>query len=273
MNRQTLIAEIKRKRSFLCVGLDTDIDRIPKKFLKYDNPVLEFNKVIIDLTSKYCVAYKPNTAFYEKYGSRGWKTLEDTFAYMPDNILKIADAKRGDIGNTSAQYARAFFDTLHADAVTVAPYMGSDSVNPFLEWKDKWVILLAVTSNSGSSDFQMQPLGQGMPLYQKVVQTAIQWGDPGQMMLVVGATAGDHIRKVRDLAPEHFFLVPGVGAQGGDLKEVARNAMTKNCGLLVNLSRSVIYADNSANFEEAVVSACEAVQLEMEQLLKEHHVL
>src|SRR5690606_29599602 len=162
--------------------------------------------------------YKPNTAFYEMYGSRGWKTLEDTFAYMPDNILKIADAKRGDIGNTSAQYARAFFDTLHADAVTVAPYMGSDSVNPFLEWKDKWVILLAVTSNSGSQDFQRQSAEHGMLLYQKVVQTAIQRGDTGEMMLVGRATAGDHIRKVRDLAPEHFVLVPGFGAHGGDLK-------------------------------------------------------
>lgn len=273
MNKAALIAEIKRKRSFLCVGLDTDIDRIPKQFLSYENPVLEFNKVIIDLTAPYCVAYKPNTAFYERYGWKGWKTLEDTFDHIPENIFKIADAKRGDIGNTSAHYARAFFDALNADAVTVAPYMGSDSVEPFLQWKDKWVILLAVTSNAGSKDFQLLRDGDGKALYEKVIETSREWGSDEQLMLVVGATAGEHIRKVRQLAPDHFFLVPGVGAQGGDLKEVTKNGMNKECGLLVNLSRSVIYADNSRNFEEAVVSACQSVQQEMEQLLMEHQVL
>ncbi len=273
MTKTQLIEAIKSKRSFLCVGLDTDIHRIPKKFLQYDNPVLEFNKAIIDLTAPYCVAYKPNTAFYERDGWKGWKTLEETFHHIPEGVFKIADAKRGDIGNTSEHYARAFFENMNADSVTVAPYMGNDSVAPFLKWKDKWVILLAITSNAGSHDFQLQSLDNGGLLYERVVKTATGWGTSEQMMFVVGATTGDHIRKMRTLAPDYFFLVPGVGAQGGDLHQVAQNGMTKDCGLLVNLSRSVIYADNSANFEEAVVSACKQIQQEMEQLLIRHHVV
>lgn len=273
MNKNDLVAEIRAKRSFLCVGLDTDIDRIPKKFLEYANPVLEFNKVIIDLTAPYCVAYKPNTAFYERYGAEGWKTLEETLKYIPDNCLKIADAKRGDIGNTSGYYAQAFFETLNADAVTVAPYMGKDSVVPFLGREEKWVILLALTSNTGSADFQTQANAQGRMLYEEVLGKASEWATPDQMMFVVGATNGEHIGRIRKQVPNHFFLVPGVGAQGGDLHEVAKYGMTSDCGLLVNASRSIIYAENSANFEEAVIAACTSLQGQMAQLLEAHGVL
>lgn len=273
MNRSELIAQIKSKRSFLCVGLDTDIDRIPRKFLDYDNPVLAFNKAIIDLTAPYCVAYKPNTAFYERYGSEGWKTLEETLNYIPDNCLKIADAKRGDIGNTSGYYAQAFFEALNADAITVAPYMGKDSVVPFLGWKEKWVILLALTSNAGSADFQTRANSEGQLLYEEVLAKACEWATPEQMMFVVGATNGEHIGRIRAQVPHHFFLVPGVGAQGGDLQEVARYGMTADCGLLVNASRSIIYAENSAKFEEAVTAACRSLQGQMEQLLEVHNVL
>lgn len=267
MNKQQIFDEIKRKRSFLCVGLDSDIDRIPKKFLKYDDPVLAFNKTIIEITAPYCVAYKPNTAFYERYGATGWKTLESTFELIPENILRIADAKRGDIGNTSGYYAHAAFEALNADAITVAPYMGEDSVKPFLAWKNKWVILLAITSNPGGAEFQQQKLVSGELLYEKVVKTSQTWGSSENLMYVVGATNGEHIDRMRELAPDHFFLVPGVGAQGGSLAEVARRGMNDSCGLLVNASRSVIYADNSSNFEEAVEQSCKALQSEMEGIL------
>lgn len=273
MNKQALIDTIRHKKSFLCVGLDTDIDRIPKKFLQYDNPVLTFNKAIIDITAPHCVAYKPNAAFYERYGWEGVKTLQETLDYIPKGILKIVDAKRGDIGNTSAHYARAVFDTMNADAITVAPYMGRDSVTPFFEWKNKWVILLAVTSNEGSQDFQMLHNVEGQALYEKVVEESQKWGSSEQMMFVVGATVGEHIERVRSIAPDYFFLVPGVGAQGGSLSEVARLGMTRDCGLLVNASRSIIYADNSANFEDAVATACQSLQGEMSQLLSEHGVI
>lgn len=267
MTKADLIATIKEKRSFLCVGLDTDIRRIPKKFLAFEDPVLAFNKTIIEITAPYAVAYKPNTAFYENTGSKGWKTLEDTFAAMPADVLKIADAKRGDIGNTSNQYAEAGFNILGADAITVAPYMGSDSVQPFLEWKDKWTILLAVTSNAGSSDFQTLKLENGNTLYSEVVQRAKNWGSSDQLMFVVGATSGKHIGEMRSLAPDHFFLVPGVGAQGGSLSEVASQGMNDDCGLLVNASRSILYADNSLKFEEAVESVCRKLQKQMEEAL------
>lgn len=273
MERQELIDTIKEKRSFLCVGLDTDINRIPEEFLQHDNPMLAFNKAIIDITSPYCVAYKPNTAFYEQYGSEGWKTLEQTLEYIPNGIMKIADAKRGDIGNTSRQYAKAFFDNLNADALTIAPYMGRDSVQPFMEWKEKWTVLLAVTSNEGSADFQQQQLKTEELLYEKVVKTAMNWSDSEKLMFVVGATAGEHIRRVREMAPDNFFLVPGVGAQGGSLSDVATKGMTADCNLLVNASRSIIYAKNSANFEDAVRSACEKLQREMEQLLSARGVI
>jgi orotidine-5'-phosphate decarboxylase len=273
MNKQEIFEQIKLKRSFLCVGLDTDIDRIPKQFLKYDNPVLEFNKAIIEITAPYAVAYKPNTAFYERYGAAGWNTLHETIACMPANVLKIADAKRGDIGNTSGYYAKAFFETMQADAVTVAPYMGADSVLPFLEWKNKWTILLALTSNAGSADFQLIATTSGSSLYEEVVQQAVNWGDSDQLMFVVGATNAVHLSKMRKLAPDHFFLVPGVGAQGGSLADVAKYGMNDNCGLLVNASRSIIYADNSANFEESVELACKSLQAEMESLLKQHGLI
>lgn len=273
MTRAELVTAIKAKRTFLCVGLDTDIDRIPKKFLRYDDPVLAFNQAIIEITAPYCVAYKPNTAFYERYGAPGWITLEKTIKAIPESHLIIADAKRGDIGNTSRHYARAFFESLGADAITVAPYMGADSVEPFLEWEGKWVILLGVTSNAGSADFQRLPLAEKEQLYEAVVRRATAWGSPEELMFVVGATAGDDIERVRKIAPGYFFLVPGVGAQGGSLTEVAHQAMTKDCGLIVNASRSIIYANNSANFEDAVVQSCRSIQQEMEKLMVEHGVI
>jgi orotidine-5'-phosphate decarboxylase len=267
MNRKALVEQILRKRSFLCVGLDTDIERIPEKFRNYANPVLAFNEAIVEITSPYCVAYKPNTAFYECHGWQGWKTLEDTLRFIPESHLTIVDAKRGDIGNTSLKYAKAFFEQMNADALTVAPYMGSDSVQPFLEYKDKWLILLAVTSNEGSNDFQLQQMDNGDMLFEKVVKTAQKWGSPENLMFVVGATRSGQLARMREIAPENFFLVPGVGAQGGSLEDVAAQAMTNECGLLVNASRSIIYAGNSANFEQEVENACLELQQQMEQLL------
>lgn len=267
MNKSELITQIKSKRSFLCVGLDTDLAKIPKKFLNFQNPILEFNKVIIDITSPYCVAFKPNSAFYERHGSIGWSDLDLTFKHIPKDIFKIADAKRGDIGNTSTYYANAFFDEMGADALTIAPYMGADSVQPFLTRADKWAILLALTSNAGSADFQQLKLDDGRFVFEAVVNQAAKWATSDQLMFVVGATRGEFLSKMRSIAPDYFFLVPGVGAQGGDLKEVAELAMNDDCGLLVNASRSIIYPEYSDNFELAVENACKVMQQEMELLL------
>ncbi len=262
MTREQLIRNIFGKQTFLCVGLDTDLKKIPKHLLSEEDPIFAFNKAIIDATAAHCVAYKPNLAFYECFGLKGWQAFEKTIAYLkhnsPDHFI-IADAKRGDIGNTSAMYARSFFEEEDVDALTVAPYMGSDSVTPFLKYPGKWVVLLALTSNAGSHDFQMLKDQAGKALFEHVLETSQQWGDADQMMYVVGATQGSLFRDVRKLAPEHFLLVPGVGAQGGSLEEVCEYGMTKDCGLLVNSSRGIIYADNTPDF--ASVAAAKAQEL------------
>ncbi len=253
MTRKELIENIKRKKSFLCVGLDTDIKKIPQHIADGENPIFAFNKAIIDATAAYCVAYKPNLAFYESFGADGWKALEQTVEYLranyPDQFI-IADAKRGDIGNTSQLYARSFFEHLGVDAITVAPYMGQDSVTPFLGYPGKWVILLALTSNKGSHDFQLIPDKEGTPLFERVITTSSQWAGPEEMMYVVGATQGKMFENIRRVAPDSFLLVPGVGAQGGSLEEVCRYGMIDDCGLLVNSSRGIIYASNGEDFAE-----------------------
>ncbi len=241
MNRQQLVEQIRLKQSYLCVGLDTDLSKIPAHLLKEPDPVFAFNKAIIDATKDLCVAYKINTAFYEAMGLVGWQAMEKTVEYIPREILTIADAKRGDIGNTSAQYARAFFEAFHFDAITVAPYMGADSVKPFLAYKDKWTILLGLTSNEGAADFELQQLGKEK-LYEKVLRTAASWDKSGNLMFVVGATQASEFENIRKIVPHHFFLVPGVGAQGGSLKDISEKAMNKDVGLLVNASRAIIYA-------------------------------
>ncbi len=270
MTKQQLFEQIQKKRSFLCVGLDSSLDKIPQHLLKYENPILEFNKQIIDATKDLCVAYKPNTAFYECYGKKGWETLIETWKYIPQDIFSIADAKRGDIGNTSAMYAETFFNEksseMSFDSVTVAPYMGSDSVTPFLTFKDKWVILLALTSNSGHADFQLQEIGADK-LFEKVLKTSQQWATEEQMMYVVGATRGSAFADVRKLAPNHFLLVPGVGAQGGDLQEVCKYGLNSQCGLLINSSRGIIYASQGEDFAEKARAEALKLQQEMEQIL------
>ncbi|TCD00479.1 orotidine-5'-phosphate decarboxylase [Pedobacter psychroterrae] len=270
MNKAQLFEQIKNKRSFLCVGLDPVLENIPKHLLKYDNPVLEFNKQIIDATKDLCVAYKPNTAFFESMGLKGWESLIRTWEYMPKDIFSIADAKRGDIGNTSAMYADAFFNEsksqMSFDAITVAPYMGKDSVGPFLSYKDKWVILLALTSNAGHSDFQLHSTPQGM-LYEEVIRISSEWADSGQLMYVVGATRGAEFENIRRLAPDNFLLVPGIGAQGGSLAEVCKYGLNKECGLLVNSARSIIYAGNGPDFAEKAREEALKLQQEMEQIL------
>ena len=272
MTKQQLFEQIQKKRSFLCVGLDSSLDKIPQHLLRYENPILEFNKQIIDATKDLCVAYKPNTAFYECYGKKGWETLIETWKYIPQDIFSIADAKRGDIGNTSAMYAETFFNEkssgMSFDTVTVAPYMGSDSVTPFLTFKDKWVILLALTSNSGHADFQLQNIG-GDKLFEKVLKTSQEWATDEQMMYVVGATRGSAFADVRKLAPDHFLLVPGVGAQGGDLKEVCKYGLNSQCGLLINSSRGIIYAGQGEDFAERAREEALKLQKEMEQILVE----
>ena len=272
MDYNQLCDQIKRKRSFLCVGLDTDITKIPSFLLKEEDPVFEFNKRIIDATAQYAVAYKPNIAFYEAHGVSGWKSLEKTINYINliyEEIFVIADAKRGDIGNTSKMYARAFFEQLSCDAVTVAPYMGKDSVAPFLDFKNKWVILLALTSNESAKDFQLiDTKDSENKLYEVVLQKSLEWGDKDNLMYVVGATQTDHLKKIRGLVPDHFLLVPGVGAQGGSLKEVAENGMNDNCGLLVNSARSIIYADSSGDFDRIAGKKAHELQSEMAELLK-----
>jgi orotidine-5'-phosphate decarboxylase len=264
MNRLELCQQIARKSSYLCIGLDTDIDKIPRHLLKYADPVFEFNKQIIEATKEYAVAYKPNIAFYEALGVKGWESLKKTLACIPKDIFTIADAKRGDIGNTSSLYARAFFKELDFDSVTVAPYMGEDSVKPFLQFKDKWVILLAHTSNPGSADFQLiESKVTGRKLYEEVIIRSQQWASPDQLMYVVGATRTDKIGEIRQLAPEHFFLVPGIGAQGGDLAEVTKYGANKQCGLLVNSSRAIIYASDGEDFAMKANEEAAKVQREM----------
>lgn len=266
MNKQQLFENIKRKQSFLCVGLDTDIKKIPPHLLDGEDPIFTFNKAIVDATAKYCVAYKPNLAFYESLGIEGMAAFERTVTYIrenyPDQFI-IADAKRGDIGNTSEMYARSFFDHIKVDAVTVAPYMGEDSVKPFLLYPESWVILLALTSNKGSKDFQFTEDANGERLFEKVLKKSQEWATDEQMMYVVGATQGEMFLDIRKYAPHHFLLVPGVGAQGGSLEEVARYGMNDQCGLLVNSSRAIIYADNTPNFAVVAGEAAREVQQEM----------
>lgn len=267
MSRSKLFKNILQKNSFLCVGLDTDLDKIPPHLKETSDPIFEFNKKIIDATHDLCVAYKINTAFYEAEGLKGWKALEKTINYIPDDLLIIADAKRGDIGNTSERYAKAFFETLNCDAITVAPYMGVDSVTPFYNYSNKWVIILGLTSNMGSHDFQLIKDETGQELYKTVLQKSSLWGTPDDTMFVVGATHPERFKEIRELLPRHFFLVPGVGAQGGSLKEIAKYGMIDEIGLLVNSSRSIIYASNDEEFDiEARLKAME-MQKEMEDLL------
>ena len=267
MTRQELIQNIKTKRSFLCVGLDTDLKKVPAHLLNEEDPIYAFNKAIIDATAAYCVAYKPNLAFYEAFGVKGLMAFEKTVRYIQENYpdqFIIADAKRGDIGNTSAMYARTFFEEYNLDSVTVAPYMGEDSVTPFLGYDGKWVILLALTSNKGSHDFQLTESTDGEKLFLKVLRKSQEWAGNDQMMYVVGATQGQAFEEIRKIVPDHFLLVPGVGAQGGSLSEVCKYGMTQECGLLVNSSRAIIYADNTEKFAEAAAEAAKAVQQEME---------
>lgn len=274
MNRSELFQQIQLKKSYLCVGLDTDIEKIPSHLLTADDPIYEFNKSIIDATKEYCVAYKPNLAFYEALGIKGWESLKKTIDYIPKDCLIIADAKRGDIGNTSALYAKAFFNELKADAVTVAPYMGKDSVTPFLNFENKWVIVLALTSNEGANDFQTSLLEESNgPLYEKVIRSVQSWGSEDQIMFVVGATRAEQFSHVRSLAPNNFFLVPGVGAQGGDLKAISKAGFNKECGLLVNSSRQIIYAGKDEDFASRAGEEARKVQLEMEALLGEAGLL
>lgn len=268
MTRDELVAHIQKKRSYLCVGLDTDLEKIPKDLLGYPDPVFEFNRRIIDATHEYCVAYKPNIAFYEALGPRGWESLQKTLDYVPKALFTIADAKRGDIGNTSSLYAKAFFRQMNFDAVTVAPYMGEDSIRPFLDFKDKWVILLAHTSNSGSADFQLLESKSGRRMYEEVILRSLGWATVDKMMYVVGATRKDTLGQIRKLAPDHFFLVPGIGAQGGDLEIVSKIAMNKECGLLVNSSRAIIYASNATDFAEAAAKEAKAIRNRMHELLQ-----
>ena len=271
MNKQQLINNIKAKKSFLCVGLDTDLKKVPQHLLEEEDPIFAFNKAIIDATAPYCVAYKPNLAFYECFGVKGWMAFERTVKYLKENYpdqLIIADAKRGDIGNTSAMYARTFFEESQVDALTVAPYMGEDSVTPFLQYEGKWVVLLALTSNKGSHDFQLTESKEGERLFEKVLRVSQQWGNDENMMYVVGATQGSLFADIRAVAPKHFLLVPGVGAQGGSLQEVCEYGMTDECGLLVNSSRGIIYADHTENFVKVAGEKAKELQQEMAKELE-----
>jgi len=266
MTRLQLVEQINKKKSYLCVGLDTDITKIPKHLLSESDPVFTFNKAIIDATKDLCVSYKINTAFYEALGVKGWDAMEKTVHYIGDEHFKIADAKRGDIGNTSDQYAKAFFETMPFDAVTVAPYMGEDSVKPFLQYDGKWAIVLGLTSNKGANDFELQQAGNRL-LYEKVLQTVADWGNPGNLMFVVGATQADSFINIRKITPHHFYLVPGVGAQGGSLKEISEKAMNKDCGILVNVSRAIIYASGGEDFAEKAGTMALQYQQEMKTYL------
>lgn len=266
MNRQELIEQIKSKKSFLCVGLDTDLKKVPQHLLSEEDPIFAFNKAIIDATAPYCVSYKPNLAFYEAFGVKGMISFEKTIKYLqenyPDHFI-IADAKRGDIGNTSSMYARTFFEEYGIDSITVAPYMGEDSVSPFLTYENKWVILLALTSNKGSHDFQLTEDNNGERLFEKVLRKSQQWGNENNMMYVVGATQGKMFEDIRKIVPNHFLLVPGVGAQGGSLQEVCKYGMTKDCGLLVNSSRAIIYASSGEDFAKVAAQKAKELQEEM----------
>ncbi|QBQ41153.1 orotidine-5'-phosphate decarboxylase [Sphingobacterium psychroaquaticum] len=271
MTRSELVAQIKAKKSFLCVGLDTDITKIPEHLLGEEDPIYTFNKAIIDATEDLCVAYKPNIAFYESYGIKGWQSLQKTWEALPKDCFSIADAKRGDIGNTSKMYATAFFDEkvsgLGFDSITIAPYMGNDSVTPFLEFENKWAIVLALTSNQGSKDFQNFENKENTQLFEYVIDKVNTWGSPENIMYVVGATRGEAFLKIREHAPEHFLLVPGVGAQGGSLQDVCQYGMNKDCGLLVNSTRGIIYASKGKDFAEKAREEAQKLQQEMEQEL------
>jgi len=287
MTRQQLVAQIFQKKTYLCVGLDTDITKIPRHLQDHPDAIFEFNKQIIDATKDYCVSYKINTAFYEALGVKGWEAMERTANYIPDTHFKIADAKRGDIGNTSAQYARAFFETMRFDAITVAPYMGADSIQPFLEYNDKWTILLGLTSNKGAADFELQrvlqPTTAGIGaaelaldvathkteyLYERVLRQASEWGTPNNLMFVIGATQADEFTNIRSITPNHFYLVPGVGAQGGSLRAISEKALVNDCGLLVNASRAIIYASEKEDFAQEARVIAQQYQAEMQQYLK-----
>jgi len=267
MTRQKLIELIRTRRTYLCVGLDTDITKIPRHLLSEPDPVFAFNKQIIDVTKDYCVGYKVNTAFYEALGLAGWEALEKTADYIPSTHFKIADAKRGDIGNTSAQYAKAFFDTLNFDAVTVAPYMGEDSIRPFLEYKNKWAIVLGLTSNEGAGDFELSSTIDNEFLYEKVIRKVSTWGNPENLMFVIGATKSNWFTQIRKIAPEHFYLVPGLGAQGGSLQEISTKAMNKDVGIIVNASRTIIYASDKEDFAAKAAAAARQYQTEMSSFL------
>jgi orotidine-5'-phosphate decarboxylase len=266
MTRKELVHQIFSKQSYLCVGLDTDIEKIPRHLLSSPDPIFEFNKAIIDATADYCVSYKINTAFYEALGVKGWQALEKTVNYISVNHFKIADAKRGDIGNTSSQYAKAFFEAMPFDSVTVAPYMGEDSVQPFLQFNGKWAIVLGLTSNSGAADFELQRLGSEL-LYERVLRSVICWGTPENLMFVVGATQPGQFESIRKITPDYFYLVPGLGAQGGSLKDISEKAMIKDCGLLVNASRAIIYASANKDFAERAGEEAKKYQKEMKEYL------
>ncbi|MBK8090060.1 MAG: orotidine-5'-phosphate decarboxylase [Chitinophagaceae bacterium] len=276
MTRQQLVEQIFQKQSYLCVVLDTDLTKIPKHLQSHPDAIFEFNKAIIDATLPHCVSYKINTAFYEAMGLKGWEAMERTVNYIPSTHFKIADAKRGDIGNTSTQYARAFFETMNFDAITVAPYMGEDSVRPFLEYEGKWAIVLGLTSNKGANDFEMKQLQsengeqhlRAEYLYEKVLRTVSKWGTPDNLMFVVGATQAEEFVNIREMIPDHFLLVPGVGAQGGSLKDISEKASNKDCGLLVNASRAVIYASGKEDFADEAKIIAEQYQFEMKGYLK-----
>jgi len=271
MKKEDLIIQIKRKKSFLCIGLDTDINKIPKFLLDTDDPIFEFNKKIIDATNSYCVAYKPNIAFYESLGLNGWKALEKTINYINSyypEIFTIADAKRGDIGNTSSMYAKAYFETLNFDSITINPYMGKDSVEPFLEYQNKHTIILALTSNVGAFDFQTKNIADNSKkLYEEVIRTSTSWKNSNQLMYVVGATKASYLKEIRNIVPNNFLLIPGIGAQGGDLKEVCDNGLNNEVGLLINSSRSIIYASNDTNFDIDAAKNAQEIQSQMEDIL------
>ena len=275
MDHSKLFENIIKKHSFLCVGLDPEIEKIPSFLLKSEDPVFEFNKRIINATHTFAIAYKPNVAFYECHGAKGWISLESTVRYIKDNypdIFVIADAKRGDIGNTSKMYAKAFLENMPFDAITVAPYMGEDSVTPFLSYKDKWIVLLALTSNKGADDFQYHD-EDGIKLFERVLSVSQKWGNINNMMYVVGATRADTLKDIRQLVPDHFLLVPGVGAQGGSLEEVAKYGLNSKCGLLVNSSRGIIFADSTENFDKVAGEKAKEIQVEMEKHLRQHKLI
>jgi len=263
MNKQELISVIRQKKSYLCVGLDTDSTKLPKHLLGKPHAVAAFNKAVIDATKDFCVAYKINTAFYEAQGLQGWRAMEETLQYIPQTHFTIADAKRGDIGNTAAQYAKTFFETFPFDAVTVAPYMGKDSVQPFLDYKNKITIVLGLTSNKGAENFELQKLNSGNPLYERVLQECASWGTEDNLMFVVGATQAKLLQRIREIVPNHFLLVPGIGAQGGSLQEVSKYGMNRDCGLLINVSRAIIFASNGEDFADASQIAAKNYQEEM----------